>query len=64
MRVIPFVLSSLVIAPSALLLQGEQGRHAPDVGRMFKEQCISCHQPPDPQFQIDRAWLHQVFDTT
>ena len=39
-----------------------------DVGRaavaeMFQSRCSSCHQPPDPAFATDLAWLGQVLDT-
>lgn len=30
---------------------------------MFRARCTACHQPPDPRFTVDRAWLHQLADT-
>ncbi len=41
---------------------------ASDVGRaavaeMFQSRCSNCHQPPDPAFATDLAWLGQVLDT-
>jgi hypothetical protein len=32
-------------------------------GELFGARCASCHLPPDPAFAVDRAWLHQVYDT-
>ncbi len=32
-------------------------------GEMFRKRCALCHVPPDPTFEVDRAWLHQVSDT-
>ncbi len=32
-------------------------------GEMFRKRCTLCHVPPDPTFEVDRAWLHQVSDT-
>ena len=43
---------------------GKQDAHAaPDVAKLFRDRCITCHQPPDPQFAVDRAWLGQIKDT-
>ncbi len=35
----------------------------PDPARLFEQGCQACHQPPDLQFAVDRAWLNQVKDT-
>ena len=35
----------------------------PDPERLFVRGCQACHQPPDPRFAVDRAWLTQVHDT-
>lgn len=32
----------------------------PEVARMFKHRCASCHAVPDPDVRTDRAWLDQV----
>ena len=34
-----------------------------EAGRLFRGSCSSCHAPPDPEHETDRAWLHQVADT-
>jgi len=34
-----------------------------EAGELFRASCASCHAPPDPAFENDRAWLHQVHDT-
>ena len=34
-----------------------------EAGALFRQRCASCHVPPDPAFEVDRAWLHQVADT-
>jgi len=34
-----------------------------EAGALFRKSCASCHVPPDPSFEVDRAWLHQVADT-
>ncbi len=31
-----------------------------EVGRLFQQNCMSCHQPPDLQFATDRAWLGEL----
>ncbi|MCI0462308.1 MAG: hypothetical protein L0Z62_35600 [Gemmataceae bacterium] len=28
--------------------------------RQFQTNCLGCHQPPDPTFATDRAWLEQI----
>ena len=30
---------------------------------LFASSCAACHQPPDPAFRLDRAWLGQVLHT-
>ena len=53
----------------AALLQGGQdpsnaiAKQIAEAGEMFRARCMDCHQPPDPDFAIDRAWLGQVQDT-
>ncbi len=53
----------------AALLQGGQdpsngiAKQIAEAGKMFRARCMNCHQPPDPDFAIDRAWLGQVKDT-
>ncbi|MCH8273330.1 MAG: hypothetical protein IH851_00875 [Armatimonadetes bacterium] len=52
------------VVPSAVLLAGGQDpQGATEIGKMFQEQCIGCHQPPDTRFATDRAWLEQISST-
>lgn len=57
----------LLLAAPALAQEAGPGRDAPreepDVARLFAESCASCHQPPDPTFAVDRAWITQLADT-
>ena len=32
-------------------------------GKQFRANCLNCHQPPDPTFTTDRAWLDQIHRT-
>lgn len=32
--------------------------------QLFERNCSSCHVPPDPRFATDRAWIHQLSETT
>ena len=59
------VLPSFVFLLGALgLSRGSQERDdVAAAGEMFRERCIHCHVPPDPAFEVDRAWLNQVKDT-
>jgi mono/diheme cytochrome c family protein len=41
----------------------DHGRDIAKAGKLYAKSCSSCHLPPDPAFETDRAWLHQVFDT-
>lgn len=34
-----------------------------EAGKSFRQACLACHQPPDPAFFTDRAWMGQVPDT-
>lgn len=38
-------------------------RQTEDVGVLFRSSCATCHLPPDPDHETDRAWLEQVTDT-
>jgi len=31
--------------------------------KTFVGNCASCHQVPDSQFAVDRAWLNQIDDS-
>ncbi len=41
----------------------EQTEAIAAAGKMFQTNCSTCHQIPDLQFEVDRAWLKQVQDT-
>jgi len=30
---------------------------------LYGTSCVGCHVPPDPRFEVERAWLEQVRDT-
>jgi hypothetical protein len=34
-----------------------------EVGQSFRTRCLSCHQPPDVNLALDRAWLDQIHRT-
>jgi mono/diheme cytochrome c family protein len=60
---------ALVLAAGLASPQGPIHDEAPsaadiaEAGELFANQCASCHLPPDPGFEVDRAWLSQVKDT-
>lgn len=33
------------------------------LGKLYADNCASCHQPPDTRFAVDRAWITQLADT-
>jgi mono/diheme cytochrome c family protein len=49
------LLTFAVCAPAALAQTPE-----PDPAKLFRAHCLSCHQPPDLNLAIDRAWLDQI----
>ena len=53
------------LAVGAALAQDapDHGRDVAGAAKLFKKSCAACHLPPDPAFEMDRAWLNQVFDT-
>ena len=64
--------SALLLATGGALLvpslAAPQGHHqgappAKDPATLFAASCSSCHLPPDPDHETDRAWLNQVRDT-
>jgi mono/diheme cytochrome c family protein len=69
----PFPLAATLAV--ALCLPGALGLGAADeddppkaadiaaAGKLFRSSCTSCHLPPDPAHETDRAWLNQVKDT-
>ena len=68
---IPLPLAATLAAafclPGALGLAQDDGPpKAADIaaaGELFRSSCTSCHLPPDPAHETDRAWLNQVKDT-
>lgn len=56
-------LTTLVLGAAHAQDSPEHGRDVAGAGELFKKSCASCHLPPDPAFETDRAWLNQVFDT-
>ncbi len=66
-------LTPLALAPPALLLvaaafpQDDEPKVTRELvaeaGKLFQRKCSSCHDQPDLDFAVDRAWLGQVHDT-
>ncbi len=54
------MLAALAAAPAAT---AQQVTDKIDVGQVFARNCAKCHQPPDPAFAVDRAWITQLADT-
>jgi len=61
----------LLLGPLGAAALGE-GRGAADeptpeaiaeAAQLFRSSCATCHLPPDPARETDRAWLDQVRDT-
>ena len=40
-----------------------QDKAQESVAELFRSRCLACHVPPDPRFEVERAWLSQVHDT-
>ena len=56
----------LLLLPSVASSQHthqDQPSAAEDPATLFASSCASCHLPPDPEHETDRAWLNQVRDT-
>jgi len=63
------------LAWSAVLAAGSAAlafvQHAPthasashsEAAQLFKQRCSGCHVTPDPEFEADRAYIRQIFDT-
>ena len=53
--------AALLVATASFAQEGDDEK--PAVARLFEENCAACHQPPDPAFAVDRAWITQLTDT-
>ncbi|MHC5011232.1 MAG: hypothetical protein ACYTG6_09810 [Planctomycetota bacterium] len=64
MRIALSLVAVLAFAPLVLTADEDEGEApVPEVDRLFLDECIDCHRPPDPAFEVDRAWLDQVHRT-
>ena len=59
----PLVLGTVTLGAALAQDTPGHGRDVASAGELFRKTCAACHVPPDPAFETDRAWLHQVFDT-
>lgn len=68
---IAFLSSACGVLLAPLLVASQDGHHGgksaagemKDAGALFRSSCSTCHLPPDPDHETDRAWLTQVKDT-
>ena len=61
----PALLTPLLLSMSSTT-NGDEGLSAKEIaaaGELFGSSCSACHLPPDPDHELDRAWLNQVTDT-
>lgn len=56
-RVFPLLIVASLTPPAVAQTK------ASDSAAYFRTRCLSCHQPPDVNLGVDRAWLDQVHRT-
>lgn len=64
---IPLLAASFLIGALELARRAPvaplQEHGATSAAEIFRGRCVQCHVPPDPAFEVDRAWLNQVRET-